>query len=272
VQFCAAEVFLGLEHIHSFDIVYRDLKPNNILLDQSGHLKISDLGLAIKLRPDKVLKHLAGTAGYWAPEIVMKTGTYKVSDYWSFGTFLYEMISGKRPQCKCQKNTLEWCPFGQTPAMEQNALHDDGILRIEVDYPPSRFSPGARDLLEKLFISDPKKRLGSGGPHEVKEHPYFKEIDWERLQNQEIEPPFIPDSRTVHASSIGEVGEFSKRKFRRVKLTEEDAKHYEDFTYTSEEGVQQELLDAVMKMDNPPPRPQHDIARPVDNSNCCAIS
>jgi len=172
-QFCAAEVFLGLEHIHSFDIIYRDLKPNNILLDNAGHAKISDLGLAVKLRPDKVLKHLAGTAGYWAPEVVMKTGTFKVSDFWSFGTFLYEMINGKRPQCKCSKGTLEWCPFGQTPAMEANALHDDGILKIEIEYHSSRFSPEAKDLLEKLFVTDPRKRLGSNGCHEIKEHPFF---------------------------------------------------------------------------------------------------
>ena len=99
VLFYAAEVLLGLEHIHSFDVVYRDLKPNNILLDgegrvrsaawlqpwrslfhltESGHVRISDMGLSVKLRPGKVLRHLAGTAGYWAPEIVAKTGTYKV--------------------------------------------------------------------------------------------------------------------------------------------------------------------------------------------------
>ena len=80
-RFYAAEVALGLDHIHSHDFVYRDLKPNNILLTVGGHAKISDLGLAVKLRPDKLLKHLAGTAGYWAPEIIAKSGTYKTSDW-----------------------------------------------------------------------------------------------------------------------------------------------------------------------------------------------
>jgi len=233
-------------------------------------VKISYLGIAIKLRPNKVLKHLAGTAGYWAPEIVMKTGTFKVSDYWSFAVFLYEMLNGKRPRCKCAKKTLEWCPFGQTPAMEQNALKDEGILRIEVDYPPNKFSSDARDLLEKLFVVDPAKRLGACGSHEVKEHPFFKGLDWERLMNRDIEPPFIPAARTAHWNSIGEVGEFSKRKFRKVKLTEEDEKNYEDFVYCSEEGVQQELVEALVKMDNPPVRQNNDN-KPDQTSGCCII-
>jgi len=160
-QFYAAEVLLGLEHIHSFDIVYRDLKPNNILLDAVGHVKISDLGLTIKLR-NKPLKHLAGTGGYWAPEIVMKEGTYKVSDYWSFGVFLYEMLSGRRPRCKCAKKTNEWCPFGQKRVMEENALKEGALsqLKIDVDYPADKFTPEARDLLQRLFVVDPQKRLG----------------------------------------------------------------------------------------------------------------
>jgi serine/threonine protein kinase len=270
-RFYAAEVFLGLEHIHSFNIIYRDLKPNNILLDTEGHVKISDLGLAIKLRPNKVLKHLAGTAGYWAPEIVMKTGTYKVSDYWSFATFLYEMINGKRPRCKCQKKSLEWCPFGQTPSMEQNALKDEGILKLEVEYPASKFSPECKDLLEKLFVVDPKKRLGAGGSHEIKEHPFFKDIDWEQLQSLAVTPPFIPDARTVHANSIGEVGEFPKRKFRKVKLTEEDEKNYENFTYISEEGVQEELVNALTKQDNPPTTLENDHLKQSGNGGCCLM-
>eukprot|EP00456_Euglypha_rotunda_P032565 TRINITY_DN25215_c0_g1_i1.p1 TRINITY_DN25215_c0_g1~~TRINITY_DN25215_c0_g1_i1.p1 ORF type:complete len:108 (+),score=24.19 TRINITY_DN25215_c0_g1_i1:98-421(+) len=90
--------------------------------------------------------------------------------------------------------------------MEQNALKDEGILRLEIEYPPSKFSLEAKDLLEKLFVVDPKKRLGAAGPHEIKEHPFFKSIDWERLQALELEPPFAPDARTVHANSIGEIG------------------------------------------------------------------
>jgi len=71
----------------------RDLKPNNILLNTAGHVVISDLGLTIKLRRHKLLKHLAGTVGYWSPEVLSKAGTYKASDSWSYGVMLYEMLS-----------------------------------------------------------------------------------------------------------------------------------------------------------------------------------
>jgi len=181
------------------------------------------------------------------------------------------MINGKRPRCKCQKKSLEWCPFGQTPSMEQNALKDEGILKLEVEYPASKFSPECKDLLEKLFVVDPKKRLGAGGAHEIKEHPFFKEIDWEQLQSLAVTPPFVPDARTVHANSIGEVGEFPKRKFRKVKLTPEDEKNYENFTYISEEGVQEELVTALLKQDNPPATSEIGHAKPTGDGGCCLV-
>jgi len=202
----------------------------------------------------------------------MKTGTYKVSDYWSFGTFLYEMIAGKRPSCNCAKKTPEWCPFGQKRQMEENALRDDGILRIEVEYPTDKFSPEAKDLFDKLFMVDPKKRLGANGVEEIKQHPYFSQIDWSRLTSQQIDPPFVPDTRTVNAVSIGEVGEFNKGKFKKVKLTPDDEKQYESFTWLSDEWVQEELTEALRKQDNPPPQPpnQQNNAK-SSNTSCCSL-
>jgi len=246
-QFYAAEVLLGLEHIHSFNIVYRDLKPNNILLDEAGHVKISDLGLATKLKKNKILKHLAGTAGYWAPEIVSKAGTFKTSDYWSFGVFIYEMLTGKRPRCTCGEKTKEWCPFGQRRNMDTIAQSSDGILKLDIEYPPEKINNVTKDLLQKLFTVDPSKRLGTNGAFEIKAHPYFANIDWVKLQKLEISPPIIPDNRTVHAQSIAEVGEFDENKFKNVKLTPEDESFYANWTFNNEEWVQQELAVALKK-------------------------
>jgi len=259
---------LGLEHIHSFDIVYRDLKPHNVLLDMEGHVKISDLGLAVQLRPDKLIKHLAGTAGYWAPEVIMKTGTYKVSDYWSFGAFLYEMISGQIPQCKCAKGSLEWCTFGHTREHEEKALKEEGVLRLEVDY-SSRFTADARDLLEKLFVVEPHLRLGAGGPHEIKEHPFFKNIDWQRLEALDIKPPFQPDEYTVYAESVATVGDNNNKKHKKVALEAKDEEFYEKFTWVSEDAVQEELLAALEKLDNPPKEGLAPTRQPTENHSCC---
>jgi len=267
-KFYVAETLLGLEHIHSFDIVYRDLKPNNIILNQEGHVVVSDLGLCIQLRKDKLIKHLAGTAGYWAPEILSKQGTYKVSDFWSLAVMLYEMLTGRRPETKSNKKNKEWSPFGMSTENEENALlNKEGCCKIGPAYPPDKIEPDARDLLELLFEADPTKRIGKGGAKEIMAHKWFKEYDWDALAKMEMVPPYIPDNRTVHAESIGEVGQMDNNKFKKTKLTEEDDKIYESFHFSNPKSVQRELVAALVKMDAP--------AQPVEvteaASGCCTI-
>ena len=255
----------------------RDLKPNNILLGNNGHVVISDLGLAIKLRKHKVLKHIAGTAGYWGPEIVRKQGTYKSSDYWSFGVMLYEMLVGHRPECKCAKNTLEWCPFGQRRLMEENAQDPSGVLKLEVVYPADKVSPEARALLEALFVADPLKRLGATGIAAIKSHAYFADVDWEAMSLLAVAPPYVPEPRTVNADSIGEVGLFSQAAVKNVTLGPEDDRVYNEgrfkFRFTSAPGVQKELVEALMKIDHPdgPNNPRNKKKSSADQVGCCTI-
>jgi len=178
------------------------------------------------------------------------------------------MLTSKRPRCNCTKKTKEWCPFGQRRSMEENA-QSDGILKLDIEYPPDKINNVTRDLLQKLFVVDPSKRLGANGAHEIKAHPYFANIDWNKLQNLEVSPSFIPDARTVNAQSIGEVGEFNRGKFKKIKLTDEDEKMYQDFTYNSDEWVQQELVTALKKQDNPPPNIQQQQQKA--NEPCCVL-
>jgi len=245
---------LGLEHIHTFDIVYRDLKPHNIMLTKQGHCKISDLGLTVQLRPGKDIKHLAGTAGYWAPEIISRRGTYKVSDFWSFGVFLYEMLYGRLPKCRCdlskKENSSDWCPFGDDLQEEDNSIKETGRLHLKIKYPEDVFTPEAIDLLKRLFVVDPKQRLGAKrGAAELKEHPYFAPIDWHRLGALQTVPPFLPAENAVNAKNLDEVGEFRKSKFHKIKVTETDEKFYEAFDFLSPQSLQEELVRALQYID-----------------------
>lgn len=273
-QFYAAEILLGLDHMHSNNIIYRDLKPNNILLDKDGHAKISDLGLTIEVYDGTQCKHLAGTAGYWGPEIVSKTGTFPMSDYWSFGVLIYEMLTGRIPKCHADKTKREWSPFfnGHDREMEKLALKKNTtlVLLSDKDYekPKLQTQPDAVDLLKRIFVEHPKDRIGANGVEEIKKHPYFSGINWEALERLEIQPPFIPETNRVYANSIGEVGEFNKGKFKKIKLTAEDDKIYRNWDFVSEEGVQAELEDALYKLDNPPDNVND---YDVNDSSCCTI-
>jgi G protein-coupled receptor kinase len=250
-KFYVAETLLGLEHIHSFDIVYRDLKPANIILNQEGHVVVSDLGLCIQLREDKLIKHLAGTAGYWAPEIVSKQGTYKVSDIWSLGVMMYEMLTGARPKSNANKNVKEWSPFGTSDANEKNALLPDSLCVIALEYPPAFFTPEAKDLLEQIFNQDPLTRIGCTSLQQIKDHAWFAEYDWDALRALEIEPPYVPDNRTVHAESIGDVGQSDNAKYKKEKITPDDELIYKNWYYHNTRSVQRELVGALIKMDQP---------------------
>ncbi|KAL1894164.1 cAMP-dependent protein kinase catalytic subunit [Sporothrix stenoceras] len=174
-KFYAAEVTLALEYLHSRNIIYRDLKPENLLLDHHGHLKITDFGFAKRV-PDKTWT-LCGTPDYLAPEVVSNKGYNKSVDWWSLGILIYEMLCGYTP----------FWDSGSPMKIYEN------ILKGKVKY-PAYMHPDAQDLLERLITPDLTKRLGNlyGGPEDVKKHAWFAEVTWDRLARKDIDAPYTP--------------------------------------------------------------------------------
>ncbi|KAL3469606.1 kinase-like domain-containing protein [Aspergillus californicus] len=177
-KFYAAEVTLAIEYLHSLDIIYRDLKPENLLLDRHGHLKITDFGFAKEV-PD-ITWTLCGTPDYLAPEVVASKGYNKSVDWWSLGILIFEMLCGFTP----------FWDQGSPVKIYQN------ILAGRVKFPPY-LHPDAVDLLSRLITADLTKRLGNlhAGPGDIKNHPWFAEVTWERLLRKEIDAPYVPPIR-----------------------------------------------------------------------------
>jgi len=181
VKFYAAEITCAMAHLHSLGIVYRDLKPENILLDNTGNICITDFGLSKEVKPTEGTHTFCGTPEYLAPEVLKGQGHGTAVDWWSLGTLIYEMLTGLPPFYSQNINI-----------MYQKILN--GELRF-----PSYVSADAQALLEGLLTRDPDKRLGSSkeGAAEVKRHPFFKDIDWEKLEKKDIEAPFKPKVKDV---------------------------------------------------------------------------
>ncbi|UYV75870.1 GRK6 [Cordylochernes scorpioides] len=176
-RFYVAEVTQGLEHLHSLGIIYRDLKPENLLLDEAGHLRISDLGLAVEVPRDGSVKGRVGTVGYMAPEVIDNLRYTFSPDWFSLGCLLYEMIEGRAPY----------------RARKEKVKREEVERRVRQDLEKysSRFSPEAKSLCQELLKKNPRERLGSA--KEVKRHEFFKTINWKRLEAGMLEPPFTPD-------------------------------------------------------------------------------
>ncbi|CDR45935.1 CYFA0S20e02036g1_1 [Cyberlindnera fabianii] len=173
-KFYAAEVCLALEYLHAHTIIYRDLKPENILLDRNGHIKLTDFGFAKEVRD--VTYTLCGTPDYIAPEVVATKPYNKSVDWWSFGILIFEMLAG-------------YTPFYDTSPMKTY----ENILAGNVRY-PDYFHRDALDLLKRLITKNLSERLGNlqNGVQDVKAHPWFSEVVWERLLSRDIETPYEP--------------------------------------------------------------------------------
>ncbi|KAM5238742.1 G protein-coupled receptor kinase 3 isoform 2-T2 [Ctenodactylus gundi] len=173
MRFYATEIILGLEHMHSRFVVYRDLKPANILLDEHGHVRISDLGLACDFSKKKPHASV-GTHGYMAPEVLQKGMAYDSSaDWFSLGCMLFKLLRGHSP-------------FRQHKTKDKREI-DRMTLTVDVELPDS-FSPELASLLEGLLQREVGQRLGcrGAGAQEVKEHQFFKGVDWQHVYLQKL--------------------------------------------------------------------------------------
>lgn len=175
VRFYAAEIVAGLEYLHSAGVIYRDLKPENLLLTHEGHIVMTDFGLSKEGLHDKDDRTgtFCGTPEYLAPEVLEGKGYGKAVDWWSFGTLMYEMLTGLPPF---------YCEDVQQMYTK--------IMTAELEIPDS-MSAEAADLLHKLLDRNPETRLQD--PPEIKKHPFFKPLDFEKLIIKEIKPPFVPE-------------------------------------------------------------------------------
>jgi len=173
-KFYATQIILVFEHMHKEDFIYRDLKPENLLLDKLGYLKITDFGFAKKVAFKTYT--LCGTPEYIAPEVLLNKGHGKGVDWWTLGILLYEMMAGQPP-------FVDDDPMG---------IYQQ-ILAGKVTF-PRHFDKNAKSLIKKLLVADLTKRYGcmKGAADDVKKHKWFQGYDWEALITKQMQTPIIP--------------------------------------------------------------------------------
>jgi len=235
-RFYAANVFLAIEHLHRSDVIYRDMKPENVLVSNDGYLCVIDMGFAKRVPfvdPDDGTEHdltytMCGTPEYMAPEFILQTGHNSAVDYWALGVLVYEML------------------FGVTPFLPEDEDMGElfkNIARVRTRKPKGRArppnvafpegykaqQPDAVGLINQLLDGDPAHRLGmmQNGTHDIRNHPFFSSMDWSAMLAKKLPAPFKPQLADKFDASAFEGEESGELDL--VKLVDTETNVFLDF-------------------------------------------
>ncbi|XP_063298347.1 rhodopsin kinase GRK7 [Pelobates fuscus] len=230
VIFYSAQICCGILHLHSLKILYRDMKPENVLLDDDGNCRLSDLGLAVKVKEGNPINHKAGTNGYMAPEILKDECYSYPVDWFAMGCSVYEMIAGQTPFKDLKEKVTK-------EEVRRRTLEE------EVVFNHPNFTPEAKSICSLFLAKNPEQRLGSrSNDDDPRKHPFFKSINFQRLEAGMVDPPFVPDPSVVYAKDIADIADFSE--VRGVDFDEKDMKFFKRFaTGAVPIGWQKEIID-----------------------------
>lgn len=208
--FYAAEIACGLAHLHQARIAYRDMKPDNILLDDDGHVRISDLGLAVHIPEGQSVRGRVGTVGYMAPEVISNRRYTFQPDWWGLGCVVYEMIHGE-------------CPFRQR---KERITREEVEHRVQEEREKytEKFGADAQLFCTQLLDKDCSSRLGcsSEGFANVQSHPFFRSINWTHLMAGRVTPSFKPNARAVYARDVLDIDPFSSVKGVEIDVSDDE--------------------------------------------------
>ena len=283
-QFFAACIVLGLEALHKARVVYRDLKPDNLLLRPNGFLVLTDLGLAAPLDAGGRASGKVGTRGYWAPEMVSRLPYGVEVDFWSLGVTLHCLWAESAPfnvDAAARSGALGATPVPPLADREARKALQDQLILTHQPPPPGPDGRGpegglseeARDFLRRLLTKEPAARLGAaGGVAELMAHSFFVRgggggeggggggtaaaaglaaTCWSSMRDSTAAPPMLPSSGEVNATSIAQVGATAAVPAG-VTLTEEHHARFAGWEYVDTARAQAEVLETVRRREEGP--------------------
>ena len=242
-KFFISNIILGLEYIHKNKIIHRDIKPENLVLDQNGYLAITDFGIAKRIEKSS-LPDASGTPGYMAPEVLFSQIHSFSVDFYAVGVIAFEFMKGFRPYQGKDRKEIKEAILAKEIGIGQKALKNEG------------WSFEGGDFINRMIKRKVRKRLGFYGINEIKNHAWFKDINWDKLLMKKIISPYIPkDGDNFDKKFCEFTNEFYKdikikEKYNNIIRQKDYSNIFKNYTYLRQEEKDKVVQDLYYNKNN----------------------